>query len=69
MSSQPVREWQSDRCCGGWRLLLTRLPYAAAAAAIASCRVLIYSQFTRTLDILEDWVAGRRWGYQRIDGG
>lgn len=32
-------------------------------------RVLIYSQFTRTLDILEDWVAGRGWGYERIDGG
>lgn len=31
-------------------------------------RVLIYSQFTRTLDILEDWIAMRRWGYQRIDG-
>lgn len=33
------------------------------------CRVLIYSQFTRTLDILEDWVTGRGWGYERIDGG
>ena len=31
-------------------------------------RVLIYSQFTRTLDLLEDWLALRRWGYQRIDG-
>jgi chromodomain-helicase-DNA-binding protein 4 len=31
-------------------------------------RVLIYSQFTRTLDLLEDWAALRRWGYQRIDG-
>jgi hypothetical protein len=30
--------------------------------------VLIYSQFTRTLDILEDWVTGRGWGYERIDG-
>lgn len=31
-------------------------------------RVLLYSQFTRTLDVLEDWLAGRRWGYERIDG-
>jgi SNF2 family DNA or RNA helicase len=31
-------------------------------------RVLIYSQFTRTLDVLEDWVTGRGWGYERIDG-
>jgi hypothetical protein len=31
-------------------------------------RVLIYSQFTRTLDVLEDWVRGRGWGYERIDG-
>ncbi len=31
-------------------------------------RVLIYSQFTRTLDILEDWLRGRHWGYCRIDG-
>jgi SNF2 family DNA or RNA helicase len=30
--------------------------------------VLIYSQFTRTLDILEDWVVGRGWGFERIDG-
>ncbi len=35
----------------------------------AGHRVLIYSQFTRTLDILEDWLLGRRWGYLRIDGG
>jgi SNF2 family DNA or RNA helicase len=31
-------------------------------------RVLIYSQFTRMLDVLEDWVGGRGWGYERIDG-
>lgn len=31
-------------------------------------RVLIYSQFTRTLDVLEDWLIGRAWGYERIDG-
>ena len=33
-----------------------------------SHRMLIYSQFTSMLDILEDWLLGRRWGYQRIDG-
>jgi SNF2 family DNA or RNA helicase len=32
-------------------------------------RVLIYSQFTRTLDLLEDWLEARRLGYCRIDGG
>ena len=31
-------------------------------------RMLVYSQFTSMLDILEDWLLGRRWGYQRIDG-
>lgn len=31
-------------------------------------RVLIYSQFTTLLDLLEDWLTGRKWGYQRIDG-
>lgn len=31
-------------------------------------RVLIYSQFTTLLDLLEDWLAARKWGYQRIDG-
>lgn len=31
-------------------------------------RVLIYSQFTRVLDVLEDWLEGRGWGYCRIDG-
>lgn len=31
-------------------------------------RVLIYSQFTRTLDVLACWLAKRRWGFQRIDG-
>eukprot|EP00775_Hariotina_reticulata_P005696 gene5696-5934_t len=34
----------------------------------AGHRVLIYSQFTKTLDVLEDWVVGRGWGYERIDG-
>ena len=31
-------------------------------------RVLIYSQFTRTLDVLEVWLRRRGHGYQRIDG-
>ncbi|KAH8939040.1 hypothetical protein BDL97_15G016300 [Sphagnum fallax] len=31
-------------------------------------RVLIYSQFTRMLDILEDWIHEKKWGYERIDG-
>ena len=31
-------------------------------------RMLIYSQFTTVLNILEDWLVGRGWGYQRIDG-
>ena len=31
-------------------------------------RVLIYSQFTTLLDLLEDWLTARKWGYQRIDG-
>lgn len=31
-------------------------------------RVLIYSQFTRILDILEDWLIGKKLEYERIDG-
>ena len=31
-------------------------------------RVLIYSQFTSLLDLLEEWLTARQWGYQRIDG-
>jgi hypothetical protein len=31
-------------------------------------RTLIYSQFTTVLDILEDWLEHRGWGFQRIDG-
>ena len=31
-------------------------------------RVLIYSQFTKMLDILEDWLFERQWGYRRLDG-
>lgn len=31
-------------------------------------RVLIYSQFTTLLDLLEEWLTARQWGYQRIDG-
>ena len=31
-------------------------------------RVLIYSQFTTLLDLLEDWLTAHKWGYQRIDG-
>ena len=31
-------------------------------------RTLIYSQFTTVLNILEDWLVGKGWGYQRIDG-
>ena len=30
--------------------------------------MLIYSQFTMVLDILEDWLAGRGWAYFRLDG-
>lgn len=31
-------------------------------------RMLIYSQFTTVLNILEDWLTSRRLGYKRIDG-
>lgn len=31
-------------------------------------RLLIYSQFTTVLNILEDWLVARQWGFQRIDG-
>ena len=31
-------------------------------------RVLIYSQFTTLLNLLEEWLAARQWGFQRIDG-
>lgn len=31
-------------------------------------RVLIFSQFTTVLDVLEDWLQGRGWGYVRLDG-
>lgn len=31
-------------------------------------RVLIYSQFVIMLDILEEYLVGRNWGFQRIDG-
>eukprot|EP00892_Ulva_mutabilis_P003926 jgi/Ulvmu1/1905/UM012_0064.1 len=31
-------------------------------------RLLIYSQFTRTLDILQVWLAKRGWAFERLDG-
>mmetsp|Transcript_2659 Transcript_2659/g.4794 ORF Transcript_2659/g.4794 Transcript_2659/m.4794 type:complete len:1931 (-) Transcript_2659:2818-8610(-) len=31
-------------------------------------KVLIFSQMIRVLDILEDYLVARRWGYERIDG-
>lgn len=31
-------------------------------------RLLIYSQFTRTLDILQVWLAKRGWPFERLDG-
>ncbi|GJD12175.1 Chromodomain-helicase-DNA-binding protein 6 [Galdieria sulphuraria] len=31
-------------------------------------KVLIFSQMIRVLDILEDYLSWRRWGYERIDG-
>eukprot|EP00250_Pteridium_aquilinum_P017954 c23861_g1_i1 orf=626-5110(-) len=31
-------------------------------------RVLIYSQFKIMLDIIEDWLALKKWSYERIDG-
>ncbi len=45
--------------------LLDRL---MARLVMGGHRVLLYSQFTRTLDVLEDWLVGRGWGYARIDG-
>ncbi|EFJ45932.1 hypothetical protein VOLCADRAFT_30242, partial [Volvox carteri f. nagariensis] len=34
----------------------------------AGHRLIIFSQFTRTLDLLEEWLVGRGLGYMRIDG-
>jgi len=31
-------------------------------------RVLLFSQFTKMLDLIEDLVRGRRWSYERLDG-
>lgn len=31
-------------------------------------RILIYSQFTMLLDVLEDWLHERQWPYFRLDG-
>jgi len=31
-------------------------------------RMLIYSQFTMLLDLLEEWLVGRQWPYFRLDG-
>lgn len=32
------------------------------------CRVLIFSQMTKMLDILEDFLEGEQYKYERIDG-
>ena len=32
-------------------------------------KVLIFSQMTRCLDIIQDYIRGRGWGFERIDGG
>lgn len=32
-------------------------------------KVLIFSQFSKMLDILENWASIRKWGACRIDGG
>lgn len=44
-------------------LLLTRLCFLPAGS-----RVLIFSQMTRVLDILEDYCMWRNYGYCRLDG-
>lgn len=31
-------------------------------------RLLIYSQFTRTLDVLQVWLVKRNWPFERLDG-
>lgn len=33
------------------------------------CRVLIFSQMTKMLDVLEDFLEGFGYKYERIDGG
>ncbi|KAI9002707.1 SNF2 family N-terminal domain-containing protein [Gaertneriomyces semiglobifer] len=32
-------------------------------------KVLIFSQMTRCLDIIQEYLRGRHWGFERIDGG
>ena len=32
-------------------------------------KVLIFSQMTRCLDLIQDYLRGMRWGFERIDGG
>eukprot|EP00192_Tetraselmis_astigmatica_P001503 CAMPEP_0117687286 /NCGR_PEP_ID=MMETSP0804-20121206/23042_1 /TAXON_ID=1074897 /ORGANISM="Tetraselmis astigmatica, Strain CCMP880" /LENGTH=1720 /DNA_ID=CAMNT_0005499315 /DNA_START=24 /DNA_END=5186 /DNA_ORIENTATION=- len=56
---------QLTAASGKLALLARMMPRLKAAGH----RVLIYSQFSRMLDILEDWLAGAGWGgYCRIDG-
>ncbi|KAG6555361.1 hypothetical protein Mapa_002587 [Marchantia paleacea] len=49
----------------GKLILLERM---MAKLRVQGHRVLIYSQFTRMLDILEEWLLYKKWGYERIDG-
>jgi SNF2 family DNA or RNA helicase len=31
-------------------------------------KVLIFSQMTKCLDLIQDYLKGQRWGFERIDG-
>ena len=47
---------------------LALLDKMVAKLVAAGHRVLLYSQFCIMLNIMEDWLQWRGWGYQRIDG-
>ncbi|GLI68202.1 hypothetical protein VaNZ11_012548, partial [Volvox africanus] len=51
--------------CSGKLQLVDKM---ASRLRDAGHRLIIFSQFTRTLDLLEEWLLGRGFGYLRIDG-
>lgn len=55
--------------------LFSETSFSLSLSSLSLClqrdghRVLLFSQMTSMLDLLEEYVSFRQWRYQRIDGG
>lgn len=65
-ATNPIQQYEALIQASGKMVLIDKL---LKKLKDGGHKVLIFSQMTKCLDLIQDYLRGRGWGYERIDGG